>query len=548
MLQWSHSGATSKQDRQQGGNEHAASGMQERATAVSDPTDALRRRLAEIDDLQHAAGLLVWDQQTMMPARGTEARADAIATVERISHELFIAGRTGELLDAARAGLDGADPDSDVVRLVEVTARRWEKARRVPAELAAEIAYAAAAGNEAWVAARRDSDFAAFAPFLERNVSLARDYVACFDAFECAYDALLDDYEPEMKSADVSRMFGELKAQLAPMLDELAERSVDDSPVHGSFPFGRQRELIARVLALMGYDAAGWRLDDTVHPFAAGIGAGDVRITTRFSEDYLPMSLYASIHECGHGLYEEGIAPALRRTPLSRGLSLGMHESQSRLWENMVGRGRPFCKVLAPPIASLFGGRLSTLDGDALFRAVNRVRPSLIRVEADEATYSLHVILRFELEQELIEDRLAIIDLPEAWNARVHDYLGLDVPNDRLGVLQDVHWSRGKIGYFPTYALGNLIAAQLWARAGADIDGLDAHLAAGELAPLRDWLREHVHRHGAKFSTAELLERVVGGPLAVEPFADYLRHKLSDVYGVTLSAPADVASPSQTSA
>jgi carboxypeptidase Taq len=513
---------------------------------VSDPIDALRQRLAEIDDLYHAASLLVWDQQTMMPARGVAARADAMSTLERISHELFIADETGELLDAARGGLNGADPDSDEVRLVQVTARHWEKARRVPAELAAEIAHAAAAGHEAWVAARRDSDFAAFAPFLERNVTLARDYVACFDGFDSAYDALLDDYEPEMKSAEVSRMFDELKALLAPMLSELAERTVDDSPVHGSFPVQRQRELIAQTLSVMGYEPAGWRLDDTVHPFAAGIGAGDIRITTRFSESYLPMSLYSSIHEFGHGLYEQGIAPELRRTPLGRGMSLGVHESQSRLWENMVGRGRPFCQVLAPRIASLFGGRVSALDGDALFRAVNRVRPSLIRVEADEATYSLHVILRFELEQELIEGRLAISDLPEAWNARVRDYLGLDVPNDALGVLQDVHWSTGKIGYFPTYTLGNLIAAQLWEKARADIDGLDTHLAAGELGPLRDWLREHVHRHGAKFLTPELLERTVGGPLAVEPFVDYLRHKLSDVYGVTLWGPADIASPSQT--
>jgi carboxypeptidase Taq len=285
----------------------------------------------------------------------------------------------------------------------------------------------------------------------------------------------------------------------------------------------------------MGFDRAGWRIDDTVHPFATRIGGGDVRITTRWDEHYFPTGLYGAMHECGHGLYEAGLPGRLRRSPIGSTESLGMHESQSRMWENMVGRGRAFCTVLAPRIAALGGGELSGLDADALYRAVNRVKPTFIRVEADEATYALHIILRYELEQELVEGTLAVRDLPEAWNARFEQYLGVPVTNDIEGVLQDVHWSAGLIGYFPTYALGNLIAGQLWERAHVDIGDLEDQLAAGELGPLREWLRQRVHRHGAKFTTAELLAREVGGPMSVTPFTSYLKAKLGDVYRVDLN-------------
>ncbi|MGH3265043.1 MAG: carboxypeptidase M32, partial [Trebonia sp.] len=272
----------------------------------------------------------------------------------------------------------------------------------------------------------------------------------------------------------------------------------------------------------------------TVHPFATGIGAGDVRITTRWQERWFPMGLYGAMHECGHGLYEAGLPAALRRSPIGSVQSLGLHESQSRLWENMVGRGRAFCTVLAPRIAALAGGELADLDADALYRAVNRVKPTFIRVEADEATYALHIIMRFELEQALIEGTLKVSELPDAWNARVQEYLGITVADDAHGVLQDVHWAAGLIGYFPTYALGNLIAGQLWQRARAELTDLDSELAEGRLGTLREWLGQRVHRHGAKFTTAELLTRELGGPISVGPFVDYLRDKLSDVYGLDL--------------
>jgi len=493
--------------------------------------------MAELADLRNVGQLLDWDQQTMMPPRGALGRAEAVGTIQRISHDMFVSDDTGRLLDAAAAHLDGAPRESDEASLVRVVRRRWEKARRVPGRLAADLARAASVGQQAWIDARQRSDFDSFRPYLERNIDLVRRYIDCFDDLECAYDPLLDDYEPGARTAEVARLFDELKSELRALISALAGHGdrVDTRFLHGSFPVQRQRELVKWLLGLMGFDRTSWRLDDAVHPFAAGFGNQDVRITTRWDEHYLPMSMYGAMHECGHGLYEEGVAQSLQRTPLGHPESLGLHESQSRLWENMVGRGRPFSGVLATRIAQMFGGPVATLDGETLYRAVNKVTPSLIRVEADEVTYGLHIVLRFELEQELVSGRLAVRDLPEAWNARYKEYLGVDVPDAAEGVLQDVHWAGGLIGYFPTYALGNLIAAQLFERARQDLPDLDAQLAAGELHGLRQWLREQVHQHGAKFSTSELLRRVVGGPIVVGPFIEYLKGKLTRVYDLELS-------------
>jgi carboxypeptidase Taq len=498
--------------------------------------EQLREWMAEVTDLGNATHVLEWDQQTMMPALGAGGRAEALATLHRVGHEKFVSADTGRLLEAAEEALNGASPDSDDASLVRVTRRRWEKARRVPTQLAADQARAASLGQDAWVKARAESDFAAFAPYLEHNLELARRYVECFDEFDCAYDALLDDYEPGMRTAEVSRLFSELKSELVPLIATLAELSdrVDASWLNDPAAVDKQRALVTEVVRKMGFDPSAWRSDTAVHPFATSFGSHDVRITTRWDDTFFPMALFGAMHECGHGLYEAGIADSLQRTPLGHAESLGMHESQSRMWENMVGRGRPFSEVLAPLIVERFGGSFAEVKPQTLYRAVNRVQPSFIRVEADEATYGLHIVLRFELEQELIEGRLKVSDLPEAWNARFKAYLGLDVPDDAQGVLQDVHWSMGAIGYFPTYALGNLIAGQLWERAHVDVPGLDDQIRAGELQGLREWLREHVHRHGAKFSMPKLLERVVGGPIAVGPFVAYLKRKLGEVYEVEL--------------
>jgi carboxypeptidase Taq len=500
---------------------------------MSSAVEELRERMAELVDLSNAAQLLEWDQQTMMPPTGGEARAEALATLQRISHEKFIAEETGSALDAAQAALDGINPDSDDAYIVRVTKRRWEKARRVPSDLAAEMAKAASLGQHAWARARADSDFPSFAPYLQHNIDLASAYVRCFEETDNPYDILLDDYEPGLSTADVARLFGELKAELLPLIAVLGEHrdQIDDSILRGNFDLDGQRRLVVDVLTLMGFDRASWRMDDAVHPFATSFGTRDVRITTRWDEAYFPSALYGAMHECGHGLYEAGIAPSLDRTPLGQIESLGLHESQSRLWENCVGRGRAFSGVLAPLIEKDLG---VGMDARQLFCAVNRVQPTFIRVEADEATYGLHIILRFELEQELIGGRLAVADVPAAWNERFKETMGLDVPDDARGVLQDVHWSIGAIGYFPTYALGNLIAGQLWERAHLELPELEDSIAAGDLAPLREWLAEKVHRHGAKYGANELVRRIVGAPIEVKPFVSYLREKLEDAYELKL--------------
>jgi carboxypeptidase Taq len=491
----------------------------------------LRRRLAELTDLHNASQVLGWDQQTMMPPRGAPSRAESLATLERITHDLFVSPEIGRLIDSATAELNGVSKDSDDARLLDVARRRWEKARRVPTALAADLARAASIGQEAWVHARETSNFDVFAPYLAHNLELTRSYVDCFDRFDCAYDVLLDDFDPGTRTADVAGLFSELKAELVPLIATLSEHPLDASSLHGEFDVARQRALVAKVVHTMGFDRDSWRLDDAVHPFATSFSSEDVRITTRWDPGYYPSALYGAMHECGHGLYEAGIAEALQRTPLGHAESLSLHESQSRLWENMVGRGRPFCDALAPMVREAFG---ADTDPGVLYRAVNKVEPSFIRVEADEATYALHIILRFELEQDLIDGRLAVEQLPEAWNAKVQEYFGLRVEDPADGVLQDVHWSAGLIGYFPTYALGNLIAGMLWQQAGIELPDRDEQLAAGELLPLREWLRERVHRHGSKFGSAELLQRIAGEPVSVGPFVSYLKAKLSDVYGVEL--------------
>ena len=499
---------------------------------MSDALTELRERLAEIADLNAAGGLLGWDQQTMMPERAAPQRAEQLGTLGKILHERFTDDAIGRLLDAAAAG--GLEAGSTDAALVRVTRRDWEKARRVPSELAAELARAGALGHAAWVDARERSDFAAFLPALRRNVELKLRYVECFDGYDDPYDVLLDDYEEGMTSAEVNVLFGELRAGLVPLIAAIAERAdaVDASPLHGDFPVEGQRELVGRVLRRLGWSAYGWRLDEAAHPFATSFGPGDVRLTTRYDPAYVGMALYGGIHEFGHGLYESQVDPALARTPLGEGVSLGVHESQSRLWENIVGRGRPFAGWLHGQLAEVFPAQFGPVSADAFHRAVNKVQPSLIRVEADEATYGLHIILRFELERAMIAGSVALEDLPEAWNARMREYLGVAVPSDAEGVLQDVHWSGGDIGYFATYALGNLIGAQLWERARGDLPDLDAQLAAGDGSSLREWLGSHVHRFGRTFPPRELVERVVGGPIAVQPFLDYLNAKLRPIYGL----------------
>ena len=488
--------------------------------------ERLNTRLAEIVDLRKAVGILYWDQQTMMPLAGAAGRAEQIATLSRTAHELFVAEETGRLLDELRSYEDSLDPDSNEASLVRVTREDYEKARRVPPELRAELSRAGSQGFHVWVEARAKNDFALFLPVLERNVELKHRYVECFEPADEPYDVLLDDYERGMTTAEVREVFDELKRELVPLIADLREH--DDSSladvVTGDFPLAAQRAISHEVVELFGFRPDTWRLDPTEHPFASGAGVDDIRITTFYHEHNLE-SLFATMHEYGHGLYEHQIDAALDRTPLGTGVSLGLHESQSRMWENLVGRGMPFWRFFYPRLREAFPAQLRNVELDRFYRAVNRIVPSLIRIHADEVTYNMHVILRFELEQEIVNGRVDLRDLPEEWNRRMDEYLGIEVPSDAEGVLQDVHWSGGAIGYFSTYSLGNVMSLQIWDRVLADIPDLDDQFERGEFGQLREWLHERLHRHGRKFSPRETLERVAGGPLDAAPYLRYLREK-----------------------
>lgn len=499
--------------------------------------DELRASFAEISDLGRARALLDWDRRTQMPAAGAEPRAEQLATLARIRHQRLVSDELGGLLDAAATEVEGMPYGSVEASLVRIGRREWEKARRVPVALRGEITRAASLAEHAWAGFRERSDFAGFLPHLERNIELRRRYAECFDGFEGfehPYDPLLDDFEPGMSTAEARAVLGELRDGIRPLIAEIraGAGSIDDSCLHGEFDLDAQEVLAREVVAGLPLQADAWRLDPTVHPFATAISPADVRITTRFDPGYIGTALWSVIHEAGHALYENGIGRELSRTPLSSAPSLSFHESQSRMWENWVGRGRPYLEHLLPRLRELFKEHFSAVDADHLYRAANRVEPSLIRVEADQVTYNLHIAMRFELELELFEGRLEPAELPEAWNARTVEYLGLEVPDDAAGVLQDVHWAGGAFGYFPTYSLGNVIAGQIWDVAAGELPGLADQLAAGQLGPLGGWLREHIYRHGAKLMPKQMLEEVVGGPIDVGPYLRQLRERAVEIYGI----------------
>jgi carboxypeptidase Taq len=493
--------------------------------------DDLRQRLAEIQDLWKTAALLSWDQQVMMPSGGAAIRAEQLATVGRIAHTKFISADIGRALDDLRDFGEKHEYDSFEASLIRVATRDWQKASKVPPDLRAEMSRSASLANPVWVAARRDNDFASFLPVLRKNLDLRKRYIDCFEVGDEPYDIVLDDYERGMKTAEVRRIFDHLKEHQAPLVKEVAERTQVEKH-QKTFDVDAQKIFELEVVREFGFNSDSWRLDPTVHPFASGTGVTDIRITTRYFTDGLE-GLFGTMHEFGHGLYEHQVDPTLERSPLARGTSLGLHESQSRMWENLVGRSQPFWRRFFPRAQELFGAALAQHDAESWYREVNAVEPSLIRVEADEATYNLHIILRFELEQAMLADEFPLEQLPEEWNRRMWEYLGIDVPNDTKGVLQDVHWSSGSIGYFPTYALGNLISAQIWERITAEVPDLSDAIEAGDFAPLRDWLRENLHRYGRKFTPSETLERVVGtSQIDPEPYVRYLREKLAGIYGI----------------
>ncbi|MDQ7849667.1 MAG: carboxypeptidase M32 [Armatimonadota bacterium] len=511
---------------------------------IPEAIEQLRAHLAPIVDLRHAAGVLGWDQQTHMPPGGGRARAEQLATLSRLIHEMFTSRRTGELLEAAERAAEQLDPDSDEAALVRVTRRDYDRATKLPSEFVAARSRASSLSIEAWRQARPANDFAAFCPHLQQMVDYARRTADYLGYAQHPYDALLDLYEPLMTSREVTELFARLREGIVPLVRAIAAApQVDDSVLHQEYDEAKQQSFALEVVQAFGYDISRGRLDRAPHPFAASFSRDDARITTRFDRRFFNPAVFAIFHEAGHAMYHQGMAPSLERTPLAGGASLGVHESQSRMWENLVGRSRPFWQHYFPRLRELFPEQLTGVDAEGFYRAVNKVQPSLIRVEADEVTYNLHIILRFELEKALVEGSLRVEDAPGAWNARMAEYLGVTPPSDADGLMQDIHWASGSIGYFPTYTLGNVMAAQLFAAALREHPALPEDFARGEFRVLLEWLRKHVHRHGRKFFPQDLLQRATGSRLTPEPYLRYLWVKFGEIYGISAPETAGLSFP-----
>jgi carboxypeptidase Taq len=500
--------------------------------------ESLKSKLAEIADLKAAASVLAWDQQTYMPPGGAAARAEQLATLERLAHELFVTDAMGEWLAGAAQETSRMPYESTEASLVRVTARDFEKVRKVPPELVAAIARTTSQAIEVWVQARADSNFPLLLPLLQRVFELNRDLAQCLGYQDRIYDALLDQYEPGMTTRELNGLFARLKKGLIPLVRAIADQKpiIDATILRRYYSPEKQWALGMNIITRLGFDPEKGRQDKSVHPFTTSFSIRDVRITTRIDGHFLPAALLGTLHECGHALYEQGVDLALERTPLSNGTSLGIHESQSRLWENLVGRSRSFWKFVFPELQAIFPEPLAEVSWDTFYHAINCVEPSCIRVEADEVTYNLHILLRFELESALLEGQLRFEDLPGAWNEKMKEYLGIVPSTDAQGVLQDVHWASGLIGYFPTYMLGNLVSVQLFEQAQSQIPGLLGQIETGSFAELLAWLREHIHRHGRKFEPAELLKRALGQPVCAEPYLAYLWDKYSKIYSLSPNA------------
>jgi len=482
-----------------------------------------------LGDLGAAADLLSWDQDTYMPPGAAEGRGQQLATLSSLRHARLTGEPLADLLDA----LEGADlPEGSVeLAMVREARRQAERARAVPARLVEELARRSSSARVAWSRARAEDRFELFAPELAEMFALKREEADAVGGGS-RYDALLDEYEPGATATGLQTLFAPLRAEQVALLEAIRASGVQHPAdmLERGYPVAAQRELCLRTVAGFGYDLERGRLDVTLHPFATAIGRDDVRITTRYDEHFLSTALFGAMHEAGHAMYEQGVDPALQRTSLGGGASLGVHESQSRLWENLVGRSLAYWEGAYPRLRSTFPAQLGGVGLDEFYRAVNRVEGSLIRVEADEVSYNLHVLVRFELELALLQGDLDVADLPGAWNELYLEYLGLAPASDADGCLQDIHWAAGLIGYFPTYALGNLMSAQLYAAAKRAEPHLDDAVRSGDFAPLLGWLRDNVHRHGSRYRPAELLERATGAGLSANAYMSYLTNKYAELY------------------
>jgi carboxypeptidase Taq len=494
----------------------------------------LKQHLYEVADLNSASAVLNWDMSTYMPPGGAPARGRAMATLNRLSHEKSTSAEMGRLLDELRPYEESLPYDHDDAALIRVTRRDYERDVKVPTELISRISEHSAMLYNKWAAARPANDFAAVTDDLETTRELSIALAECFPGYDHIADPLIDFSDYGMSAASVRAVFADLREQLVPIVRAIAERpEVDNSVLHQHYPEAKQLAFGLDVIRDYGYDFDRGRQDKTHHPFMTRFAWGDCRITTRVHEDDLGDALFSTLHEAGHAMYEMGTNPAYDGTPLGGGTSSGIHESQSRTWENQVGRSKGFWQHYYPKLQAVFPEQLGGVPLDTFYRAINKVQPSLIRTDADEVTYNLHVMLRFDLELQLLEGTLKIKDLPEAWNARYQSDLGVVAPDYRDGVMQDVHWFGGLIGgAFQGYTLGNLCAAQFMEAALQAHPEIPGEIEQGQFATLHGWLKEHIYQHGSKFTAAELVERVTGGPLRVEPLIQYIRSKYSEIYAL----------------
>jgi carboxypeptidase Taq len=496
---------------------------------ASDSLADLRRRLRAIEHLRHAVSLLTWDQRTKMPPKGSTARSEAVATLSRLRHERIVDDALVERL----ATLEGADLAPDDAALVRETRRDVDRARCLSPELVERRARQFSRGETAWQHAREHDDYAAFAPVLRENLAILREVAEARAPGGDHYDTLHDTYERGSTAAAVEAVFTPLRDALVDLASEIRDRgrAIDVAPLRRDFDEAAQERLGRELASAFGYDFGAGRLDRTTHPFACEVSREDVRITTRYDRHDLRVALFSTLHEAGHGIYDQNLPAAFAGTPLGEYVSLGVHESQSRLWENIVGRSLPFWEWAYPKVKRAFPGRLDDVPLAAFHAAINAVTPSLVRVEADEVTYHLHVMVRFELERALLDGTLDVADLPAAWRERYEAYLGVTPPDDRLGCLQDVHWSAGLIGYFPTYTLGTLLSAQLWEAVRRERPDVDDEMRRGEFGGILAWLVEHVHGHGRRYTPAELTARATGRELSAEPFLRYVHQKYGELHG-----------------
>ena len=492
----------------------------------------LKAIVTEIADVNYASALLGWDQQVNMPPGGAEGRGNQLATLQTIAHARLTSPETGQLLDDLDGYAAQLDPDSDDARYIKAARRQYDKQTKVPGEWIAEFAQATTLGHQLWAKARAENNFALFQPSVEHIMELRRRYADFFAPYDHVYDPLLDDFEPGLKTADVKAIFDALRPQQVELIKAITARpQVESAFLYQPFEEQKQWDFGVEVITKMGHDWNRSRQDKVAHPFTTNFGVGDVRITTRIHPEYLGTGLFGTLHEAGHASYELGVDPRYDRGALAGGASFAIHESQSRMWENLVGRSYPFWQHFYPRLQEYFSSQLGNVSLDAFYKGINRVQPSLIRVEADEATYNLHIMLRLELEIALMEGSVAVKDLPEAWNTRFQDYLGITPPDNAKGVLQDVHWSSGYVGYFSTYALGNLISAQIWERLNSDMPNLPDQIRRGEFSHWLGWLREHIHCYGAKYQPQELVKKVTGTKIDPAPYMRYLTQKYASIYG-----------------